>query len=354
MATIKFNGNSSAFYTDLKARVENYFREQKIETHGNFKIYLKSAFYILSFIACYIVLVFFTPSPLLAVLLCVAFGLLTAGIGFNVMHDGGHGSYSPKKNINRIAAMSLNFLGGSSFLWNIKHNMIHHTFTNIDGHDDDILNEPFLRLTKTQKRRFYHRYQFIYWVIVYGFMYFGWVFILDIMKYFRKSIASKTQIRFDFKTHVGFWLTKIIYVGLFVVLPLQFMPWYEFLIGFGIWVYTTGLITSVVFQLAHAVEDTHFIEPNTEVLESDWAVHQVLTTANFGSRSKLLSFLTGGLNQQVEHHLFPRISHIHYPRLSPIVKATCQQHGLVYLEQPTFFHAVASHVRFLYKLGRRN
>lgn len=352
MSSIKFNGNSSAFYTDLKNRVDTYFREHKIDTHGNVKIYLKSAFYILSFIACYAVLVFFNTPVIISVLLCIVFGLLTAGIGFNVMHDGGHGSYSPKKSVNRFAALSLNFLGGSSFLWNIKHNMIHHTFTNIDGHDDDILNEPFLRLCKSQKRRFYHRFQYIYWVVVYGLMYVGWIFILDIMKYFRRSIAAKENIHFDVKTHIGFWLTKIIFVGAFIIIPLQFLPWYSFLIGFGIWVYTTGLVTSVVFQLAHAVEETSFIEAKTEVLENDWAVHQVLTTANFGSTSKFLSFFTGGLNQQVEHHLFPRISHIHYPMLSPIVKETCQRHGLVYLEQPTFFHALWSHIMYLYRLGK--
>ena len=353
MAGIKFNGNSSTFYTDLKARVDEYFRDHKLDPHGNIRIYLKSAFYILSFVASYVVLVFYTPPSLIAVLLCIAFGLFTAAIGFNVMHDGGHGSYSPKKSVNKIASLTLNMLGGSSFLWNIKHNMIHHTFTNIDGHDDDILNEPFLRLCKSQKRRIYHRFQYIYWVFIYGFMYFGWVFILDIMKYFRKGIAAKTNIHFDLKTHIGFWLTKAFYVFIFIFLPLQFMPWYTFLIGFGIWVYTTGLVTSVVFQLAHAVEETTFVDGKSEVLENDWAVHQVLTTANFGSRSKFLSFFSGGLNQQVEHHLFPRISHIHYPNLSLIVKETCQQHGLVYLEQPTLFHAVVSHVKFLYRLGRK-
>ena len=328
----------------------NYSRN--LDTHGNIKIYLKSAFYILSFIASYLILVFYTPPALIAVLLSIVFGLLTAAIGFNVMHDGGHGSYSTKKSVNKIAALTLNMLGGSSFLWNIKHNMIHHTFTNIDGHDDDILNEPFLRLCQSQKRRMYHRFQYIYWVFIYGFMYFGWIFFLDPMKYFRKGIASKTNIQFDLKTHIGFWLTKVFFVGIFIVLPLQYMHWYTFLIGFGIWIYTTGLVTSVVFQLAHAVQETTFVDGKNEMMENDWAVHQVLTTANFGSRSKLLSFFTGGLNQQVEHHLFPRISHIHYPNLSLIVKETCQQHGLVYLEQPTLFHAVVSHVRFLYQLGR--
>jgi linoleoyl-CoA desaturase len=353
MATVKFNGNSSAFYTDLKSRVEQYFREHKVDPHGNIKIYLKSAFYMVSFIAVYAVLVFFTPNPWIAIPLCIVFGLLTAGIGFNVMHDGGHGSYSPNKTVNKLAALTLNMLGGSSFLWNIKHNMIHHTFTNVEGHDDDIQNEPFLRLSIGQKKRFYHRFQYLYWVLIYGIMYVTWIFLLDFGKYFRKEISSKSNIKIPVSTHIGFWVTKVIYTGLFIVLPLQFVTLTQFIVGYLVWGYTTGLITSIVFQLAHAVEGTEVVSVDaTETLENDWAVHQVLTTANFGSRSKLLSFLTGGLNQQVEHHLFPKISHVHYPNLSLIVKETCRKYGLPYLENRTFFHAVISHVKYLYRLGR--
>ncbi len=353
MASIKFNGNTSDFYADLKNRVDAYFSERKLDPHGNGKIYLKTAIYMLSFLATYVILVFFTPSNLIAILMCILFGILSSGIGFNVMHDGGHGSYSPNKTVNKLAALTLNMLGGSSYLWNIKHNMIHHTFTNIDGHDDDIATEPVLRLCESHKKYFFHRFQFIYWFIVYGLTYALWVFLLDIAKYFRKSISSKTGIKFDFKTHLGFWLTKIIYIGLFVVLPIEMVGFTKFIIGYSIFLFTTGLYISTIFQLAHAVEDTHFVDPtNMPVLENDWAVHQVRTTANFGSRSRVLSFLTGGLNQQVEHHLFPKISHIHYPKLSSIVKETCSAHGLVYLEHPTIWHAVASHVRLLYTLGR--
>ncbi len=353
MATIKFNGNASGFYSDLKNRVDAYFAEKKIDPHGNGKIYFKTAFYMLSFLATYITLVFFTPSPFIAILLCIFFGFFTAGIGFNVMHDGGHGSYSPNKTVNKMAALTLNMLGGSSFLWNIKHNMIHHTYTNIDGHDDDIAAEPLLRLCDSQKKYFYHRFQFIYWFIVYGFTYALWIFMLDIAKFFTRTISSKTGIKFDLKTTLGFWITKIIYIGLFVLLPIKMVGVADFLIGYSIFLFTTGLYISVIFQLAHSVEGAQFVDPtNQPVLENDWAVHQVLTTSNFGSTSKVLSFLTGGLNQQVEHHLFPKISHIHYPKLSAIVKETCSEHGLVYLEQPTIWHAVASHVRHLYRLGR--
>ena len=179
MASIKFNGNASEFYTDLRSRVDAYFAEKKIDPTGNGKLYFKTAFYMLSFLAVYITLVFLTPSNWVAILLCVLFGLLTAGIGFNVMHDGGHGSYSPNKTVNKLAALTLNMLGGSSYLWNIKHNMIHHTFTNIDGHDDDIATEPLLRLCESHKKYFFHRFQFLYWFIVYGLTYFLWIFILD-------------------------------------------------------------------------------------------------------------------------------------------------------------------------------
>ncbi|MBL0105168.1 MAG: acyl-CoA desaturase [Bacteroidetes bacterium] len=353
MATLKFNGNASTFYTDLKARVDAYFLEHKIDPVGNAKLYVKSAFYVTSFIATYIMLVFFTPSAPFAILLSIMLGLFSAGIGFNVMHDGGHGSYSSSKTMNRIAALTLNLLGGSSFMWNIKHNMLHHTWTNIEGHDDDIAAEPFLRLAPSQKKRFYHRFQHIYFFLIYGMTYVLWIYILDIGKYFRKTIASKENIHLDLKTHIGFWLTKIIYLGIFAVIPIIRLGWVDFFIGYGIFVVTTGIVISIIFQLAHTVEDTSFVDPiATPVLENDWAVHQILTTSNFGSRSKLLSFLTGGLNQQVEHHLFPKISHVHYPELSPIVKATCADHGLVYLEQPTFFAAVVSHIKYLYRMGR--
>lgn len=351
MANIKFSGNGSAFYTDLKSRVDEYFRQQNKAQHGNALIYFKSALYISTFIAIYIWLVFFTPGVYLAIPLAMFFGLLTAGIGFNVMHDGAHGTFSPNKKLNTVAAWTLNLLGGSSFLWNIKHNMIHHTFTNVDGHDDDIMAEPLMRMSPQQKKRKIHRFQHIYSFFLYGFMYIGWIFFLDVKKYFNRQIAAKENIQWPLRAHFGFWITKIAYITLFIILPLQFMPWTNWLIGYLTWMFTTGVIISVVFQLAHVTEQTDFVEAVDGQLENDWAVHQVKTTANFGSTSLFLSFLTGGLNQQVEHHLFPKISHVHYPKLSPIVKETCEKYGLKYLEQPTLFHAVISHIRLLKKLG---
>ncbi|MCX6290847.1 MAG: acyl-CoA desaturase [Bacteroidetes bacterium] len=353
MSHVKFN-HQSAFYADLKNRVNQYFTEHKIDQHGDARLHVKAGLLLSVFVAVYVLLVFFTPTALWSVLLCVLLGLATAGIGFNIMHDGSHGSFSNSKTVNRFAALTLNLLGGSAFFWNIKHNMVHHTYTNIDGHDDDIQNEPFLRMCATQRKRKMHKYQHLYWFLIYGFMYISWVFLLDFQKYFSRHVGAKDHIQIDLKTHIGFWLTKILYVFTFIILPLMFVSTLQLVIGYLVFSFTTGIVISVVFQLAHAVEHVEFIEDKKEdmVLENDWAVHQMFTTANFATKNKIVAFFTGGLNHQIEHHLFPKISHIYYPELSKIVRKVSAEYGINYVEQPTVIQAIASHVRFLKRMGR--
>jgi len=232
--------------------------------------------------------------------------------------------------------------------------MVHHTYTNIDGHDDDIENEPFLRMCLSQRKRKMHKYQHIYWFLIYGFTYISWVFLLDFNKYFSRRIGAKDNIQISLKSHIGFWMTKVLYVFTFIILPLMFVSTLHLIIGYLVFSFTTGIVISVVFQLAHAVENLEFIEEKEEkqVLENDWAIHQMVTTSNFATRSRIVAFFTGGLNHQIEHHLFPKISHVYYPELSKIVRTVCAEYGIAYMEQPTVVHAIASHVRFLKKMGR--
>ncbi|HNP48845.1 MAG TPA: acyl-CoA desaturase [Bacteroidia bacterium] len=354
MSTIKFSGNSSAFYSDLKARVNTYFKEKSISTHGDHRSLIKVIVLMTLFLGCYPLLVFNLLPGAWSILALVVLGLVTAAIGFNIMHDGAHGSLSKSPFVNKLAALSLNMLGASSFLWNIKHNVIHHSFTNVDDHDDDILNEPFFRMTKRQPKLSAHKYQHLYFPIAYGLMYIAWVFFLDFKKYFQRRIADREDIKLTVSQHIGFWLTKITYIFLFVVLPLQFYSLPAYLFGYFIYAFTTGLVTSVVFQLAHTVEETDFIYPESEVhvLNTDWATHQVRTTANFATRNKFVTWAVGGLNFQVEHHLFPKIAHVHYPALSKIVKEVCQKYNLPYHEQATVRGAILSHIRFLRDMGR--
>jgi len=239
-------------------------------------------------------------------------------------------------------------------MWNQKHNIIHHTYTNIDGVDDDIEIKPYLRMCTTQKLYKVHRFQHYYVWFLYTLLHLIWIFLTDYQKYFKKKIGSVPITKLSMKEHIAFWGAKVGYAVFFMVIPIYtvgFLPW---VIGFLIASMVTGFVISIVFQLAHTVEETSFPMPEviTNKIENEWAIHQVQTTANFATKNKLLSWLVGGLNFQIEHHLFPKISHVHYPAISKIIKQTCVDFGIKYIEYPKMRQAIASHASYLRKMGK--
>ena len=353
MATPKFAQSTLSVHAELKKRVNEYFKNQEIKSTGNTNLYLKAFILLTGYISIYVHLVFFTPSAWIAIPECIILGLFTSGIGFNVMHDGAHGSFSKYKWGNKIAALTLDFLGASSVMWNNKHNIIHHTYTNIDGIDDDIEAKPFLRLAPTQKRYKAHKYQHIYFWALYGFLYLFWVFFTDYRKYFTGKVGSVPLKKLSVSDHLVFWGFKLMHFSMYVLLPIYlcgFTPW---LVGFLVYTCTSGVVLSIVFQLAHTVEETEFPEAIMPVnrMEDEWALHQLKTTANFATENKVITWFVGGLNFQVEHHLFPKISHAHYPAISKIIKNACIEMGVPYIEHTKMTEAIASHIAHLKKMG---
>jgi linoleoyl-CoA desaturase len=352
MAIPKFPQVSQGFHAELKKRVNSYFEEKGASTTGNFQLYSKAILLGIGFIAVYVHLVFFTPPTFWAIVECVLFGGIVAAIGFNVMHDGAHGSFSKYRWLNHFAAFSLNILGGSSFMWNVKHNVIHHAYTNVDGLDDDIDIQPWMRMSSTQKKYKLHRYQHIYFWLLYSMLYILWIFFMDYQKYFQRKIGVMPLKKMELKDHIYFWAFKVFNLILFIVLPIYMVGFGSWLIGFLVFTLPAGLIISIVFQLAHTVEHTAFPMPNEhDKLEDEWAVHQIKTTANFATHNRLISWLVGGLNFQIEHHLFPKISHVHYPAISKIIRETCAEFDIQYVEYKRMRYAVASHVQFLKQMG---
>jgi len=354
MATPKFPAVEQSFHAELKKRINDYFQATGNSLAGNKRLYTKAAILIACFLFLYVHLVFFTPGIFFSVVECILLGIAVAGIGFNIMHDGAHGSFSTHRWVNGAAAFSLNVLGGSSFMWNVKHNIIHHAYTNIDGVDDDIDIQPWLRMSSTQPKLAMHRYQHIYFWVFYSLLYILWVFVLDFTKYFKRKIGGMPLKKMSFTDHVIFWSSKIFYYLVFAALPIYTVGLTEWIVGFSIFAVVTGFVLSIVFQLAHTVEHTHFPMPDevTGKLEDEWAIHQLKTTANFAPRNKFLSWMVGGLNFQVEHHLFPKISHIHYSKIRTIIKEACADFDVPYIEYPKMRHAVVSHVKFLKQMGR--
>jgi linoleoyl-CoA desaturase len=241
----------------------------------------------------------------------------------------------------------------------VKHNVAHHSYTNIEGHDEDIDIRPFMRMNTQQTKKPYHKYQHYYWPLLYSLTYFWWVFVRDGKKYREMRVATTEIPEMNFKEHAIFWGGKILYFALYWILPPVVgvttgnFTVGEFILGYSLTLATTGITLGVVFQLAHTTENLEFPEPDPATLkiENAWFVHQLQTTANFATKSKVLGWFTGGLNFQVEHHLFPRMSHIHYPEVSKIVKQVCADYNIVYNEQPTFLAGLRSHIRHLKAIG---
>ena len=352
---IQFDRKSAVdFYQVLSKRVEDYFKINNISKHANaamvFKTLVISAIFVLSYIGIIsnlfglgMMLVFFAIN-----------GFFAAMVGFNISHDAVHGAYSSNKTLNRILGATFNLLGTSDYVWKIKHNIVHHTFTNIPDHDSDIEDLPFIRISASQEKKWNHRFQHIYMFFFYLFTTLSWVFKNDYENFFRKDWGWYKNHNHPKIEYFRLFFYKALYYFMFLVLPFLVVdqPWYFILLGFVILHFVEGMTLAVVFQLAHVVEEAEFPIPNEEgKLNDSWAAHQLKTTSNFARKSHLANFICGGLNFQIEHHLFPAICHIHYTKLAPIVQRTAHEFGLPYNESKTFWAALKSHVRMMQRLG---
>ncbi len=356
MAKITFDNRNNQFYQSLKVAVDQYFEGKKIKKTGDWRLYIKTITLVGAAIIIYLSLMFLNISALPALLLCAVLGYVFACIGFAVMHDANHGSYSTKPWLNDALGLTANALGASSFFWKQKHNIIHHTYTNVDGIDDDIAKSPIIRQCDTQKWVPAHKVQHVYLLPIYALSSIFWLFFMDFTKYFTRKIYTTDAWKLTAKSHVIFWVTKICYFTFYMIIPAMVWGIGPWLAGFFILHAVMGVTLSVVFQLAHVVESTEFESvalDETKHIESAWAEHEIRTTANFAMGSKTVSWFVGGLNFQIEHHLFPRVSHIHYPAISKIVMAKCLEYNLPYNKYDTMLQAVASHFKVMKTLGKK-
>jgi len=343
------------FHKTVKLRVNQYFTEKRTAKTGDRRMFLKTGVAIAWLVVSYILLVFFSTSLIMAVVTAFALAQGFVLVGFNVMHDGAHGSYSRNKTINWLMAFTLDLIGGSQMLWRQKHNILHHTYTNIDELDEDLQTSGLLRLSPDQNRRPWHRFQHLYALPVYSLLTLSWLTFADFQEFFRGRIGKYRLQKPRNADVLMFFLTKAFYFGYALVLPLLFHPIAQVLVAFVAVHLILGFTLSLVFQLAHTVEGNTFPKPDTRTgfIEKEWAVHEVETTANFAPNNKLATWYLGGLNFQIEHHLFSKVCHTHYPALSEIVERTCSEFAIPYTCYPTLRSAIVAHFRFLKKMGSR-
>jgi linoleoyl-CoA desaturase len=344
-----------AFFKDLRARVDDYFESTGRSKHANGAMVIKTIVLLGGYLSCIATQLILLPSPMVSFLLFALTGFFLAGIGMSVMHDANHGAYSSNDTTNRWVGYSLNLLGGMVMNWKMQHNVLHHTYTNISGLDEDIDTKLALKLSPHGPTTKAHRFQWVYAFFLYMILTLYWGLLKDLVQFFHYKKAGLNK---QSKTKNLFWLikttvVKTLYFGVVVGLPIYLgMSAWQAVVGFLIMHAVSGLILSVVFQLAHVVPETYFPQPDaTGLIAYSWAEHQLRTTVNFSTKNKWISWYVGGLNFQIEHHLFTKICHVHYPAISSIVKETAAQYGIPYHEKSTFGEALRAHIQFLRMQG---
>ncbi len=358
MKNLRFStSKSSDFSVTIKKRVNEYFKNNNKSKYGNASLILKSIFMLTLFFGPLVMIIFaHITSPWQLFLLYIISGIGMAGIGMGIMHDAIHGSFSKNKTTNWLAGKTLNLVGAYDTVWRLQHNVLHHTYTNIDGADEDIKTPFFLRFSPHVKKNALHKFQHFYTWFFYGLTTISWITTKDFMslkKYFKMGlIKDRKEYRTEFFKII---LWKIVYFSYALILPILMtsFPVWMVIVAFLTMHFITGLSISLVFQTAHVMPETQFPLPNeNNCIENDRIIHQMATTSNFSPRSRVFSWFIGGLNHQVEHHLFPNICHIHYRKISKIIKQTAEEYNIPYLYKKTFVGAIWSHLKMLRYLGK--
>ncbi len=358
MKTIRFiNKDGTQFVSTLRKNVNDYFKTKGISTKGNWNMAIKSIVMLSLYLIPYILILSVSMPGWMIFPLAVTIGLGMAGIGMCVMHDGVHGSYSNKKWLNDMVGRTMYMIGGNVFTWKVQHNLLHHTFTNIKGHDEDIETKAIIRLSYQAPLKKIHRFQHIFAFFFYCLMSIAKLVVdfFQLYKYNKTGITQEQHAKPKLEL-TKMIITKALYLFLAIGLPiiLSSFSWWQILLGFFVMHLTAGGIMSIIFQMAHVVEQAEQPIINKDGnIDNEWAIHELNTTSNFSRNNRFITWIAGGLNFQIEHHLFPNICHVHYKKISPIVEKTVKEFGLKYNLNATFWQAIVSHYKTLKLLGRQ-
>lgn len=344
------------FHKTLNERVHNFFIHSGLSPKGNTNLYIKALVLLAMYILPYLLLLTLEVQNLTFYLLWFIMGLGMAGVGMGVMHDGNHGSFSKHGIINKVAGYTMYLLAGNVINWKIQHNMLHHTFTNVHGKDEDVDTGGLIRLHPEQDWKPIHRLQPLYAPFLYGLLTINWLFVKDFVqlyRYHKEGMLQRVPTSYT-KELVILIVSKTVNYFVFIILPFLVLDrkWYEILIGIFVMHFTAGITLSFIFQMAHVMPHVDQIKDISEK-NKIWSVHQLQTTANFSRNNPLLTWYLGGLNYQIEHHLFPHISHIHYPKIAEIVRRTAEEFNIKYQEYNRLGEALVEHFKYLILLSKK-
>ena len=351
-------GRRGEFTRTLDKRIRRYFKEKGLKRTGGWQLWLKACVMFTLYLGPFYFLLTTDIPTWLAVTLSIVAGVGMAGVGMNVMHDANHGAFSSKSWVNRIMGSSMYLLAGNARNWKVQHNMLHHTYTNVHGYDEDLDAGRIIRFSRFQEWKKQHKVQHIFALFIYGLLTVNWLLSTDFkqtQRYLKRDLHPKNEIKSAFGQWAVLAVSKFTYIFLWLVLPILVSPysWIEVLVGLFIMHFTASLILSCIFQTAHIMEETLKIPEydTADFSNTENYIHQLRTTVNFATQNKILRLFAGGLTNQIEHHLFPDVSHVHYPKISKIVQKTADEFNIPYHNISTFSRAFVMHMKYIKKNG---
>jgi linoleoyl-CoA desaturase len=346
------------FLSTVRERVNDYFVQNNLSKKANAAMKWKTVILLAGYIFPFLYFCFNNPSLSISVLIWIIMAFAVSGIGMSIMHDANHGAYSSSHKVNDWLGLTINLAGAFRYNWKIQHNILHHTYTNITDYDDDIDDKAMLKLSPHTEAKWYHQFQWIYAFLFYAIMTIYWSVAKDFLQLTRYTKEGHNRLQ---GTENAFLWVRLFGLKLAYFVVLIGMPTFVFHIpiaktiaGFLAMHIVMGLVLTIVFQLAHTIAGTEHPLPTDDLkIENNWAVHQMQTTANFATKNNWLSWYVGGLNYQIEHHLFPNICHVHYPAISKIVRESANEFQVPYIEFPTIGSALRAHIEALKRFGNK-
>jgi linoleoyl-CoA desaturase len=345
---------SSGFSKAMSQRVDDYFHDRRISRHANLQMVGKTILGFVLWIGTYLWLMTGRLSAVEVVGVYVLHGLAQLYIAFNIAHDANHGAYSKSKRVNRALGYVFDLVGVSSYIWRLLHNDSHHSFVNIRGADTTLVSGNVFRFSPYEARRPYHRYQHLYAPLLYSLSTLDWVLTKDYRWLFQPRFGNREIVQHPPGELILLFAGKAFYYTYTLVLPLLYLdvPWYAIVIGFVVMHFFLGFIIALIFQPNHFNEASTFPEADGEGhIDNNYISHIFDTTVDYARGYPFTTWILGGLNLHVIHHMFPRICHVHYPELTKIVISTAEEYGLVYREKRTVTGAFLDHLRWMKRIG---
>lgn len=351
MKALRFKNDpqDTFFLKTLQKRVNAYFNENGLKKTANKKAIIKAGLLFTAYSIVYLA-IFFSNSSLQLYVTYSIIGVLTIFVALNIAHDAAHSTFSDHKKVNDLLLHTFDFLGANGYLWQLKHVHSHHPHVNIPDMDGDIKQSKLVRIFPNAPFLKFHRFQYLYMPFLYLFYTLVWLLFRDFKDFFQTEVSGKPNIQHPASEYVKLIFGKMMFILRLVLFPYLLLPFsiFQILLGFAIFHFSASFTVALALISTHVGEHSVYPEPDEDgKMEHSWVRHQIITTCDFATKSKLLTNLFGGFNHHVVHHLFPNICHIHYPQLTKILVQTCHDFSMPYYCQPTLKDAVLSHWKFL-------